>query len=231
MYAICLALDKRKDEWKKLQEQCKNSGIEMIPFIAGDGSDDELVYDHIDIIPQQHQIANWGYSRPGFEHHHINAFLCHQKMIKKAQDMNLPYFLLLEDDTYLTNRFDEIIQEIQYFIDYCQWDIIYLGWWVGQEDDEWNLQIEEEYKNNKKVKLLKYEKNIGGLHGAIINSNIYNLLLKLKPNNPIDSQLNMLIEFNAVSPLINRFIVTPKALHVKSIYSFCEGSVLQRKVI
>jgi len=231
MFAICLSLDKRKEEWLKLKEECSAVGIDMIPFIAGDGSDASLEYDHIDKDPTQYEIAQWGYSRPGFQKHHINAFKCHQLMVKKAKDMGLPYVLFLEDDAYITDRFSDVFNEIQFFVDYCQWNFIYLGWWIGNETDEWNTKLEEEYKDTKKVNILSYTKNIGGLHGVLISASIYDLLLGLKPTNPIDCQLNMLVEYQATSPLLTRFVVTPKIIHVKSIYSHCEGSVIQRKVI
>ena len=35
--AICLCLDKRKDEWEDLERQCNAKGIEFEKFIVGDG--------------------------------------------------------------------------------------------------------------------------------------------------------------------------------------------------
>ena len=48
--AICLCLDKRKDEWEDLQRQCESKGIEFEKFIVGDGKTlDPDMYDRIDV--------------------------------------------------------------------------------------------------------------------------------------------------------------------------------------
>lgn len=213
-------MDKRKEHWLELQKSFENTEIKFQPFIAGDGSDSELKYDYID--NPNPDVSTWGYGREGFKHHHWNALQCHKRMIQYAKDCNWSSVLLLEDDAYLTSRFFNGLNYLDGFVDYLNLDVLYLGWWVGDENDSYNTAIEERFKDNQDFRLERVGDNLGGLHGALVFSHVYDYILSLPENNPIDSQLNM-------TRGILRYIVQPKLIHVKSIYSFTEGVVLNRK--
>ena len=218
MDAICLCLDKRIDEWSKLEEDCNNRGIKFHKFIAGDGSNPELVYDYID--DPNPPLQYWGYGRQGYKHHHYNAFQCHQKMIKIAQENFWNEVLLLEDDAYLTEAFIKQFEISHSVANYTNFDFIYYGWWNESLDKE-----SEELRSKNDFKIIEHKENLGGLHGLLVKSRMYNLILSLLPVNPIDYQLNQ------CGPNIYRGVVLPKMIHVKSIYSMTEGVIFNREKI
>lgn len=218
--AQILALDARRDLWQELAKEVHGRlGCEVRPFICGDGNIlPRSDYDHID-LPAKDMPA-WGYGREGYKNHHYNAILCHKKMIRIAQANRWNKFLMLEDDAYITPRFEDIYSKLEI----NNYDLLYLGWWIGDEKDKWNTNIEKQYAQTKEIKINKVER-LGGLHGVIINETIYDIILDLPENNPIDCQLNN------IHNLINSYYITPKIIHVKSVYSFCEGSIIERLVL
>lgn len=216
-----LCLDKRKEVWEDLIKQCDDNGLTRIyPFIVGDGdlfTPDS--YDKINFDPKL--MGYWGYGIPERKHRHWNAMISHRLMVKRAVIADWPYFLLMEDDAYITKRFFDVVSKIEVPDDF---DLLYLGWWKGDENDEWNLKIESDYNNSGRASLEKAEQ-LGGLHGIIISSSMYYHILSLPLNNPIDSQLNR-YHFQ-----IRSYFVTPKIIHTKSLMSECEGTTIQRNII
>ena len=106
--AICLCLDKRKDEWEDLQRQCESKGIEFEKFIVGDGKTlDPDMYDRIDV--EDADLSDWSYGNDTTKIRHYNAFMSHIEIFKRAKEQGLNRFLLLEDDAYFTERFDDVI--------------------------------------------------------------------------------------------------------------------------
>ena len=116
--AYCLCLDKRKEHWLDLRQQCESKGLEFNCFLVGKGelfSTEE--YDRIDTqIPKLD--FSWGYggnANDSFEEtrekitHHYNAFLSHQEMAQKALKDGDEKVLFLEDDSYFTERFDDVV--------------------------------------------------------------------------------------------------------------------------
>ena len=221
MKAYCLCLDKRKEHWTELAEQAKLLNIDFTPFIVGDGKTlPNYEYDYID--DANADISNWGYGNPKYKINHYNAFMAHKRIINQAKKSNLEYFLMLEDDCYFTSRYLDIFNKI------CDeqpiFNMLYLGWWIGDENDDWNKNIEEEYKIHKKYGLMRINR-LGGLHGAIIHKSMYDYILSLPPIDPIDSQLNQ------IHHKIYSYIVFPKIIHIKSIHSYCEGVTINRNLI
>lgn len=221
MKAYCLALDKRKKEWLQLEQEALALGIDYENFVVGDGITlPKEEYDYID--DPNPDLSNWRYGNPKYKKNHYNAFMAHKIIIRRAKDAKLPYFLMLEDDAYFTARYTTIFDHL------CKinpkFDIIYLGWWMGEETDEWNLKTEENYNTKGKISLLKATKH-GGLHGAIIASSMYDFLLSLPPIDPIDSQLNN------VHSQIQSYLLLPKIIHTKTMFSNCEGNVIERKYL
>ena len=152
--------------------------------------------------------------------------MSHQAIIQKAKEDGLNSVLLLEDDAYFTERFDDVISKLENDINLLPFDVLFLGWWIGEADDEWNETAERLYNDNGDVAIGKVSEahfTCGGLHGVIIKRTIFDKILELEPINPIDAQLNK------IHHEINSFYVIPKIIHDKGIFSQCEQSDTSRK--
>lgn len=227
--AYCLCLDKRQEHWEDLQEQCESRGIKFRRFLVGKG---ELFpkkeYDYID--DPNPPLDRWTYGRgPGQSSikNHCNAFLSHQVMLRKAIEENLDNVLFLEDDAYFTSRYDDVMEKVSDGIDKLEWDMLYFGWWIGNEYDEWNENIEQEYLEKGSASIARLRaapKMCGGLHGVLINKSMFELMASLPPINPIDSILNHNYHMD-----INSYYIMPKIIHDKGIFSECEQSPCPRK--
>ena len=86
--AYCLCLDKRKEHWLDLKQQCESKGLEFNRFLVGDGKTLEASeYNRIDVkeLPQKFNWHYGGHKTDTFEQvtrkitHHYNAFLSHQE--------------------------------------------------------------------------------------------------------------------------------------------------------
>jgi hypothetical protein len=228
--AYCLCLDKRKEHWLDLKNQCESKGLEFNRFLAGDGKLlDSQEYDRVDI--EDAPIDNWGYG--GHETNteeeirtkkikHCNAFLSHQAMAKKALEDGDEKVLFLEDDSYFTERFDKVVKETESEIEKINYDMLYLGWWIGDEGDEFNNDIERIWKESESIGVGTVNR-IGGLHGVIISRKILDIITRLEPINPIDSQLSRFFHDK-----IESFFLAPKIIHDKGIFSECEQSTTTR---
>jgi len=225
--AVCLCLDKRKEEWLDLEKQCLAKGLEFERFVVGDGKTlDASEYDRVD--DPNPPVENWSYGNEVTKINHYNAFMSHQAIIQKAKEDGLNSILLLEDDAYFTERFDDVLEKLdkQTNIDSLPYDILFLGWWIGEADDEWNLTAERLYNEHGSISVGKVSEahfTCGGLHGVIIRRGMFNKILELDPINPIDSQLN------GMHHEINSFYVIPKIIHDKGIFSNCEQGITPRK--
>ena len=217
---LCLALDKRKEHWLEMQENLKQYGIDMIPFVCGDGSDKELVYDQIDEINPD--VSKWGYGVPHLKHHHYNAFKGHQSMIQIAKDNGWPYVLILEDDLDVTPRFGDVLKWIKNNPPPDDWKVLLWSWWRGDERDEWNTEVERQYKQDKVLRYLRVTYGLGGLHCVVIRDSLYDEILSLPPVYCLDGILN------SARDHIPTYMLLPKIATVKSIYSFTEGCTFNR---
>lgn len=221
--AVCLCLDRREEEWRELIKQAKPYGINIHPFICGDGSNKNLTYFRVD--EKDPDTSRWGYGRPGYKHHHYNAFKCHQKIISLAKVAGFSNVLILEDDAYILDRFNDVLDKLEETSSIPEnFDILYLGWWVGHETDAKNRVYENLWEQYRLCGVIKATQ-VGGLHGALINSSMFDTILNMEPIDPIDCQLNK------IHSKINSFYVFPKVIHTKTMYSYCEGSVIERIVL
>lgn len=222
--AICLCLDKRKEHWQKLKGQLEILGEDMVTYVCGDGSDSELKYDQIDDINPD--VSRWIYGVPHLKHHHWNALKAHKGMITMAKQNGWKSILMLEDDSYITSRFMNVLKKLsENPPDDKEWLVAYLGWWMGDENDEFNCNIEKAYNEDGTCGYAQVEGNLGGLHACVIKEEMYDLILSFPFENPIDTQLGQLRH------LIPSIMIVPKIIHVQSIYSFTEGAVFNRKVL
>jgi len=137
--------------------------------------------------------------------------------------MGLPYILMLEDDSCFTSRFDKIFDGLEEFLPYFNWNAFYLGWWINQnEEDSFNTNIENLWNKSQQSRIMPYNQNIGGLHAVILTKNTFSYLSSLPNHDPMDSMINKTKNFM-------RYIITPKIIHVKSMYSVTEGTFFNRK--
>ena len=248
--AYCLCLDKREEHWLDLKRQCESKNIEFCRFLVGEGKlFPKEEYDHID-SPVPIRLRNpsgWRYGgNPKVDARemmifkktrHYNAFLSHKKMAKRALSEGCKKVLFLEDDAYFTKRFDDVVSKVVNHVEDLDYDMLYLGWWIGNEGDLFNEAIETAWKKNKEAgackvgTIIEIDGNtritslIGGLHGVILRETILKLIAeKLEPTNPVDSQLNS----NFFHHMIKSYFLVPKIIHDKGIMSHCEQSTTKR---
>lgn len=227
--AVCLGLDKRKDMWSELSNQVKQLlGIDLEIFVAGNGSNIDLNYNHIDTD----QIGyDFTYTR---NPSHYNAYLCHKKIFQQAVDNDVDILLFLEDDAYIIAQRISLLNtdEVSSFIFKQNWDVIYLGWWMKRtgyisEDRE---DLEEVWLKHglygiNKVPTRPYlQHECCGLHGILINRTILKQLTNAEYG-PIDTYLHT--NFNK----INAYFLWPKLIHTHSTWSYCENSMCNRNLI
>ncbi len=177
---FCLCLDKRKEHWQKLIEEGKSISLEIRPYVCGDGSHKDLKYDQIDVLEKDIDLSGWGYSAPGRQINHYNALLAHRNIILNAKNEGIKSLLLLEDDAkFLFSRFEYIIDKVEQneeWVRFCEkFHLLYLGFWKGNELDDENRAIEENWKTHKAISLIpiKPGEGIGGLHGVIIRKEVF----------------------------------------------------------
>jgi hypothetical protein len=187
--AYCLCLDKRKEHWEELKEQCESKGIKFNPFVVGQGeilSIDE--YDRFDGEISNYARSFWGYG---------------------GSDNDTPEEV---------KRKDSLKDQLEHLV----YDVLYLGWWIGNEGDEFNQKIEDGWNNNKESGLGNASR-IGGFHGVILSRRMLDIITRLEAINPIDSQLSKFFHDK-----IKSYYVMPKIVHDKGIFSECEQSITKR---
>lgn len=216
LISYCLCIPEREEEWRRLQKQCEENNIEFNSYIPND--DIEWAYK----VSKNFKYGFNAYSGRDSRWRHALAFRSHQEIITIAKNKNLNYFLMLEDDAYITNRYKEIFPKIELEIQNLDFDILYLGWWIGQETDEWNESIEQLWNNYKQCGIMPVNVS-AGLHGVIIKSSAYDVLLNMECINCMDAQIG--------KSYLRCFAVFPKIIHVKNIKSQMEGCILKRKVL
>ena len=64
---------------------------------------------------------------------------------------------------------------------------------------------------------------IGGLHGVIVSRKILDIITRMEPINPVDSQLSKFFHDK-----INSHFIAPKIIHDKGIFSECEQNIVVR---
>lgn len=226
--AFIVALDKRKEHWEDLLQQAKTLGIDCEAFVCGSGADPDLTYDLIDEVNPD--VSQWGYGVPHLKHHHYNCLLAHKEIIRRAKTQGLKNILMLEDDSvFIESRFTEamgIAQEriFQYNF-HRDYDLIYLGYWYGDESSQFNTKVEHFWKTEKDICLHEITpgNNLGGWHGVVVNERAYDLLLNAPMNNPLDTFCCF------QRHRLKSALFCPKVIHVKSMYSETEGAFFERK--
>lgn len=205
--SICLTLDKRHEMATELQTQCKTKGINVELFVAGDASK-SLKYDYVDgdeLPPRTPYTTNYPtwLNRPNA----YNAWQCHREIFKRCKKgENL---LLLEDDSELSEDFDEMVAKVDPFFAENPWDMIYFGCYHFNSLDTSSPDV-------------KRMNGGGGFHGVLITSKIITTLLGYPPYGPYDWITGQHHQY------INAYAIYPSIINQRSGFSFVEGSNLDK---
>jgi GR25 family glycosyltransferase involved in LPS biosynthesis len=119
---------------------------------------------------------------PGYQ----GCFLSHQKCIQIAKEKNLPYIIVLEDDTIpFDNNFKERFLIIKEFLDNNNnWDIFLGNGYLGKQTIG-DLKIYETFNfKNEKFYLINRSKSTNFI---IYNKSSYDYFLNIKVPVPIDA--------------------------------------------
>lgn len=212
--AQCLVLDKRINLFHDLKWDLSEKGICLQPFIAGDGSNKDLEYDHIDTkeLPPRYQqsinYATW-WNRPAA----YNAWLSHKKMMEQTLHDGYDHILIIEDDAFIEKDFDEILLKTELFWLDNTYDIVYFGCFLNEQ--KW------EPTSNENV--LRVQR-CGGLHACLLTKPIIEELLKFPPIGPYDWILSE-YKFHEV---FKSYAIYPSIISQRSGYSFVEESNLDK---
>lgn len=209
--AYCLILDKRIEFWSNLQDSFNQKGINLQKFLVGDGALNEE-YSHIDINENPYVYHNsidymtW-YTPPPY-----NAFLSHKKIIKKSLEEGQDHVLIVEDDVFIENDFDEMLWKVEPFFHDNKWDAVYFGGY--HRNGSWNLT-----PNDSVIKL----NGSGGWHGVLLTKPIMEELVNAIPIGPYDWQMGKFYH--------NRYdcyAIYPSIISQKSGFSYVENSNLDK---
>ncbi len=177
---ICLCLDKRIDRFYSLQQQWRDIGIEVEPFITGEG----LIFPE-----EQYSVIHNSLNISNTEKCYFN----HIKMLEYCKKDNIKNAIFLEDDCYIKEDFINIFNNAIAYInkEKLRWDLLYL-----RANHTW-AQTEEITEN-----LLRLRGGTYCLHAFAINTeyiNMFEKLLKLPylPNyGPLDYWIAKNIQTN-----------------------------------
>jgi hypothetical protein len=221
---IILCLDKRRELWEDLTSQCLKKGWTVHQFIVGDGTDPRLRYKHID---KSTITPGWQWGTGIGAIRHCNAFHSHRSIIKYAVKKELSNILLLEDDSYILDRYDYIMDKLEDNILSTTIDLLYMGWHAFEFDGDYavgkNSIIEKEWAENQKCELLPINFNVGGFHAVWINNSAYIPLLNFPATVPMDCHCNY--------SHLDRYMISPKVFHVKNTFSYCENKEVTREIL
>ena len=222
-----LSLDKRKEFWPKIEQDCKEIlGLEINKFICGDGTDTTLKYDHID----SKDDSLWNYLvRPATHSYrmHANAFLCHKKMFTRilqtiSQDEMDTKFIFLEDDIYwIKNRWNSLSEYGWDYIKNGEYDILFLGWQAKEHPNDLSDDLEsvEAYwrltGQGDIAKCTKDGPRVSGFHAVVLNGYSIAHLAQLNKG-PVDSYINEYMLDMEV------YYIRPKIIRSKTCFSYCE---------
>ncbi len=228
---IILSLDKREALWIPLAQNCQRKGWYTQTFLVGDGEllKEKYVYDYTDVNGSM--ADKWTFGTLETRIHHYNALASHKAIVKLAKAKSYKKILLLEDDSYITARFEQVVSLVASQVAALDYDLLYLGWWIGSHQNDLhykeNITIEEDWSKYRLAGVKKVNKaGAGGFHGVIINNRLYDTILDFPMDQPLDGLFNAKGHENLKS-----FYVFPKVVHTLSTFSHCEGRHVERDVI
>lgn len=110
--AVCMCLDKRRDQWDSVLSQLRGVGIDAKPFVMGDGKLLDVHYDHVD-NPFRLQTENYEEAVG--------------KLFRRSLVEGVESLFVAEDDVYVQDDFAEVVEAAQRQLRNVEWDILYLG--------------------------------------------------------------------------------------------------------
>lgn len=216
MRAICLTLDKRlRYAENYIVPEFKNRlNIDVELFIAGDGLSVCRPYDYIDdplSLPCRFEKSTtyptW-FARPNA----YNAWKAHRAIFEKVIASGDERFLLLEDDVYIENDFEDILgNELDNLA--LSYDMLYLG---SYNSSKHGITIQPNLLGLPRLS------DAGGFHAVILTKRIIKRLLELPPYGPYDWIASRYIHgtgYNCVA-------LTPSIITQKDGFSYVEGHEL-----
>lgn len=211
MKAYCLTLDKRISNFGKICQDALDLGIEVQPFICGEGHLD-LKYDHIDqnVTPPVYDKSTW-YQSWWDKPNAYNAWLCHKKMINLALESGEKEVLFLEDDIRFEYDFERIWGDTKQVLDKMQWDMIYLGWYSNG-----NLVDEKIHPNIFRMN------GGGGFHGVLIKRHMLKYMKELPAYGPLDWCMGQ------VHSQFSCYAIYPSIINQEDGFSYIEGHHLTK---
>jgi hypothetical protein len=211
--AYCLCLDKRYEQGLEVKDEFKRRlNIDVELFIGGDGTRTDIKYDHIDTtdppIPTEDSInyATW-YRRPNA----LNAHLCHKKIIQRCIDDNNDYMFFFEDDSLITEDFEQIWEPLSIHLETANWDILHFSGYT---------------ENCPKIQVCD---NLYRVTHAVGNYNLIakNYMLPILYNLPVLGPMDWLVS-TRIQPYFNCMMILPNIIMQRDGYSFVEGCWLKK---
>lgn len=211
--AICLVLDKRINEFERINKEWHSLGINVKRFLMGDGSLNEK-YDFID----EHDlppIYNGTISYPTWINNAgpYNFWKAQKQVINDfCTKYDSGYLLLLEDDSFIESDFIEIYESARNFLENKDVQMLYFG--AYHQPQSWS------YTDNKNVIRVH---GSGGFHAVALHRRICSEILKLHPLGPLDWMVRELQSKNrcyAIYPSI--------CSQIDNNFSYIEKTTLQK---
>jgi hypothetical protein len=178
---VCLSLDKRINNWDYIKTNIQFY-FDKTPqmFLVGDGSLD-LRYSHIDvnslppILPLTTNYGGW------WKKSAYNCWLSHAKILTDFYNSNNETILMLEDDMFFEDDFEELWKLCYSKLDSLPWDMIYFGCFHCGK--------------SKKITEHIYQLNgCGGFHAVLLKKIIAKKLLDFGPIGPMDDTTGRFIQ-------------------------------------
>jgi GR25 family glycosyltransferase involved in LPS biosynthesis len=203
----CVCVDNRQYSWKNLIKQFELRSAKVNKFIVGKG---KLLpkgqYNQIDPLKS---AAGWGKQ---FTHNAYCCYLAHRAILEKAKKDNLKNLLILEDDCFLLENFDTILEQVNIQIEQTGtvWDTFTFG-----QNLKWGAatQVSEN--------ILKLNRSVYCWHAIAINqeyNNMFDHLLNLPANGPFDYLYSVYTQ-----PKFNCYGVWPSIAVQKPGFSYVNG--------
>jgi GR25 family glycosyltransferase involved in LPS biosynthesis len=210
--AYCLILDKRIDNWKDIHSQFLTKGLNVQRFLVGNGSLQEE-YCHVDtpeLPPAFSESINyetwWKTPNP------YNAWISHRKIIGKSLAEGFDHVLILEDDVFIEDDFDEVLSKTKQFFKDHKWDAVYFGGY--HNPNSWKFTT-----NDNVIKLA----GSGGWHAVCLTRPIMEKLMTLPPIGPYDWTMGKYLHQQ-----YDCFAIYPSIISQQSGFSWVEMGNLEK---
>lgn len=219
--SVCLVLDKRIQNWFKIQQDWQHIGFNVVPFIVGDGVTlDNEVYSMVDTNEAPPVYTNSTYYPTWWQppYNAYKAWKSHKEIfklflnsygVKKFHD---DYLLLLEDDIQIEPDFHEILVKCEDDINSLNIDALYLG----------SYNLPNTWKPTQNENLLRATGS-GGFHACILSHRLVSDMVQWDSLGPMDWMLGLLHN------IYNCYCIYPCIVsQYDNYFSNVEGQILKK---